>query len=71
MVVHADGKRLAYFSSMGREFQIWTVPLDDQGGQLKAGTPEQFLKSRSATNGPSFSPDGRWLAYHSNESGQR
>ena len=25
--------------------QIWTVPLEEQGGQLKAGKPEQFLKS--------------------------
>ena len=28
--------------------QIWTVPLEDQGGQLKAGKPEQFLKSSFA-----------------------
>ena len=39
-----DGKRLAYFEIAGKH-QIWTVPLDDQGGQLKAGTPEPFLKS--------------------------
>ena len=57
-----DGKRLAYRSSGGNS-QIWTVPLDDQGGQLKAGTPEQFLKSSFQDQSPSFSPDGRWLAY--------
>src|SRR5207244_2184999 len=34
-----DGKRLAYFETAGNP-QIWTVPLDDQGGQLKAGMPE-------------------------------
>ena len=50
--------------------QIWTVPLEDQGGQLKAGKPEQFLKSGFADFAPAFSPDGRWLAYHSNESGK-
>jgi serine/threonine-protein kinase len=60
-----DGKRLAYFETGGNG-QIWTVPLEDQGGQLKAGTPERFLTSGF---NPSFSPDGRWLAYHSNESG--
>ena len=45
------------------------MPLEDQGGQLKAGTPEPFLKSSFSDQAPSFSPDGRWLAYQSNESG--
>jgi serine/threonine-protein kinase len=64
-----DGKRLAY-SEMTPRPQIWTVPLDPQAGQFKAGTPEQFLKSNFRDNGPSFSIDGRWLAYYSNESGR-
>ncbi len=63
-----DGKRLAYFE--GRPYQIWTVPLEEQGGQLKAGTPEQFLKSSFSDVVPTFSPDGRWLAYSSNKSGK-
>jgi dipeptidyl aminopeptidase/acylaminoacyl peptidase len=37
--------------------------------QLKAGTPERFLTS-DLDRGPAFSPDGRWLAYYSNESGR-
>ena len=37
---------------------------------MKAGTPEPFLKSTFSDQAPSFSPDGRWLAYHSNESGR-
>ena len=40
-----DGKRLAYFEAMAEPPRLWTVPLEDQGGQLKAGTPEPFLKS--------------------------
>ena len=67
--VTPDGKRLAYYEFAGGS-QIWTVPLEDQGGQLKAGKPEQFLKSNFYDSRPSFSPDGRWLAYLSNESGQ-
>ena len=63
-----DGKRLAYTEGSARG-QIWTVPIEEQGGQLKAGKPEQFLKSSSNDQTPSFSPDGRWLAYQSNESG--
>ena len=61
-----DGKQLAYFEGN----QIWTVALEDQGGQLKAGTPVPFFKSTFQDVAPSFSPDGRWLAYHSNESGR-
>jgi serine/threonine protein kinase/Tol biopolymer transport system component len=64
-----DGKRLAYFEAGGTA-QVWTVPVEDQGGQLKTGKPEQFLKSNFSDQTPSFSPDGRWLAYRSNESGK-
>lgn len=65
-----DGKRLAYLEDADGRTQIWTVPLEDQGGQLKAGKPERFLTSNFQNLSPSFSPDGRWLAYHSNESGR-
>jgi serine/threonine-protein kinase len=64
-----DGKRLAYVETAGNP-QIWTVPLEDQGGQLKAGKPERFLKSSFTDVDPVFSLDGRWLAYQSNESGK-
>jgi serine/threonine protein kinase/Tol biopolymer transport system component len=64
-----DGKRLAYLEYAGNS-QIWTMPLEEQGGQLKAGKPEQFLKSSFNDILAEFSPDGRWLAYASNESGK-
>src|SRR5262249_24034606 len=65
-----DGKRLAYFEAAGN-FQIWTVPLENQGGQWKAGKAEPWLKSSFNDSNPVFSPDGRWLAYQSNESGEK
>lgn len=61
-----DGKRLAYFENG----KIWTLPVDEQSGQLKADKPEQFIRSTSDDEAPSFSPDGRRLAYQSNESGR-
>ncbi len=64
-----DGKRLAYFQASSNRAQIWTVPLENTGGQLKAGEPEQFLKSPFIDLAPSFSPDGKWLAYSSRSSG--
>jgi serine/threonine protein kinase len=65
-----DGKQLAYSDFEAGKSQIWTVPLEEQGGQLKAGKPEQFLKSGFSDYAQAFSPDGRWLAYASDESGK-
>jgi len=65
-----DGKRLVYVDDGAGNRQIWTVPLEDQGGRLKAGKPEQFIKSGFADRYAELSPDGRWLAYGSNESGK-
>jgi len=64
-----DGRRLAYME-LAANVQIWTLPVEELGGQLKAGKPEQFLKSSFNDAVPTFSPDGRWLAYYSNESGK-
>jgi Tol biopolymer transport system component len=64
-----DGRRLAYTSTATGTQQIWTVPIEDRGDELHAGTPEPFLESQFIDTTPAFSPDGRWLAYQSNESG--
>jgi serine/threonine-protein kinase len=65
-----DGKWLAYYDYAAGRSQIWIVPMEEQGGRLKAGRPQQFLKSNFDQGLPSFSPDGRWVAYQSSESGQ-
>ena len=65
-----DGKRLAYDDYGTGSAQIWTVPIEDRGGQLQAGQPEQFLKGGFTAYACTFSPDGRWLGYYSNESGK-
>ena len=67
--VSRDGTRLVYFQPDGNP-QIWSVPIEVGSGGLKAGKPERFLPSKYSDLGGSFSPDGRWLAYTSNESGR-
>lgn len=64
-----DGKRLAYYEFEGNP-HLWTVPLEEQDGELKAGQSEQLLKTTFSEVTPVFSPDGQWLAYASNESGK-
>jgi Tol biopolymer transport system component len=66
-----DGRRLAYFQNNSETgFDIATLPLDTSDpDHPKAGKPEPFLATPSDELVPMFSPDGRWIAYRSNESG--
>jgi eukaryotic-like serine/threonine-protein kinase len=50
-------------------FDLWTVPVQKNGSTLNAGSPQPFLQSPNFEVYPSFSPDGHWLAYSSNETG--
>jgi len=65
-----DGKRLAFYElSPQTQDDIWTVPLESDGTGLRAGKPEPFLQTTFDERHGAFSPDGRWMAYDSNESG--
>ncbi len=58
-----DGRTLSVARATGDNRGIWTLSLD-AGAQL-----EQFHDlPESLESGSRFSPDGRWLAYHSGES---
>jgi Tol biopolymer transport system component len=63
-----DGRFMAYhtLSATGRgtAHNLWTVPLTIDR------KPAIFLQTKFSEYRPRFSPDGRWLAYASNESGQ-
>jgi serine/threonine-protein kinase len=63
--------RLAYFETNPETgSDIWILPLDlADSDHPKPGRPEPFLRTPASENQPKFSPDGRWIAYRSNESG--
>jgi dipeptidyl aminopeptidase/acylaminoacyl peptidase len=61
-----DGRLLAYTETHPETGDdIWILPLE---GERR---PYAFLNSSSSEGQAVFSPDGRWLAYESNESGRR
>ena len=47
---------------------IWVIGLPTPGGARPEARP--FLKTTYSEVSPRFSPDGRWIAYQSNESGR-
>ncbi len=60
-----DGRFLSYYSRQpGTSWDVGILPL---AGDRK---PIPFLSSQFVEVRPRFSPDGRWIAYDSNESGQ-
>ncbi len=66
-----DGKRLAFAENNAETgFDTWTLPLDLKDPEHPMpGKPDVFLKTPFLEYEPAFSPDGRWIAYQSSESG--
>ena len=66
-----DGRLLAYHDeSLETSSDIWILPLDlSDPEKPKAGTPVPFIRSPATELRPVFSPDGKWIAYGSQESG--
>jgi hypothetical protein len=58
-----DGKYLLYLTQLNGG-DLWILPLS---GDRK---PKEFLATRFNEAEGAFSPDSRWVAYHSNESGR-
>ena len=65
MSVSPDGSRLLYVEARpGAPSNVWELPL--RGG----GEPVARLRSAFDERHPQYSPDGRWLAYTSDETGR-
>jgi hypothetical protein len=66
-----DGKLLAFIElDPTTGFDVWTLQMSDPSagsGQVRKAQP--FLRTSFNESAPRFSPDGRWMAYVSNESG--
>ena len=68
----SDGKFLAYAEQDAKTgYDIWILPLDlSDPDRPKPGKPESFLRTAANEVYAAFSPDGRWIAYGSDESGR-
>ena len=58
-----DGQTLAFYETPPlTQRDIWVL--------RKGGVPEPFIVTEANESGAAFSPDGQWLAYRSDESGE-
>jgi serine/threonine-protein kinase len=70
---HPSGKFLAFFELNPQNLTRDLLILPMEGSEAtgwKPGKPTVFLSTPFDEVAPVFSPDGRWLAYRSNESGR-
>ena len=64
-----EGEQLVYWEhDPETNYDIWTLPI---GEDLKPGEPRPVVVSPAREAYAATSPDGRWLAYASEESGRR
>lgn len=66
-----DGKILAFQQDnpgTGQDLMTMSVEGSEKAG-WKPGEPKPFVSTPATEVRPAFSHDGRWIAYHSNESG--
>lgn len=64
-----DGRILMYSSiSQKTKSDLWILPLTGTAGE--GGRPKPYLRTEHNETDGRFSPDGRWIAYTSDESGR-
>jgi serine/threonine-protein kinase len=62
-----DGSTLLFSYGARGKFDIWATAVG--GNPPKAGAPRPFIATPANDGSSSFSPDGKWVAYTSDESG--
>jgi hypothetical protein len=68
--VSPDGRFLIYDDHTAQRQDLWILPLDPPPGGAER-KPIPFLVSAADETFGQFSPDGKWVAYSSDESGTR
>jgi serine/threonine-protein kinase len=67
---HPSGKFLAFQEQTGGGFDLIILPMEgNEASGWKPGKPIPLLSTPATETEPMFSPDGRWIAYSSQESG--
>ena len=68
---HPSGRILAFMDSVGNSSDVMMLPIEgDEKNGFKGGVPSAFLNAPYQESSAMFSPDGRWVAYLSNEGGR-
>jgi Tol biopolymer transport system component len=69
--ISPDGKRLAFHAvGVAGGEDIFTAAIEGDSDHPRLGKPELFLGTPPFESSAEFSPDGRWLAYQSNDTGR-
>ena len=64
LVVAPDARSIVYLTYYNNSWELYRIRLDS----ISPGTP--FLTSPASETGPAFSPDGRWIALASDQTGR-
>lgn len=66
-----DTQKLVFqLSHENNQLDLFTASVSQAGERLKVDNPSLFFGSPASETQPTFSPDGRWVAYSSNMGGQ-